>query len=232
VGVTAAVLAVGGSVAALTVVPNHDGKPAPATIGSDTTTTATAVSVTLTTTTSIVAEPVTIPIATPAPPPVATEPPTSAAPATTAPTTATPTTMSASTTVVTATPTTPTEAPTVTTSATTEVHVPRTLSISCTPRFDAGRWIIRCEWSASTFGDLARYRLLRSVDGQSGRAFDVGGDTTAYIDTTVEHGVAYRYLVRAERADTTALETSTLVTVTWPADPPEPTTTSTATTRA
>jgi hypothetical protein len=109
---------------------------------------------------------------------------------------------------------------------TTEVHAPATLNLSCAPLSDGGHWFVRCEWSASTADDLSHYRLLRSVEGQSGRAFEVG-DATAYVDGTVERGVAYRYLVRAERADGTAVETSTAATVTWPAETPQSTTTST-----
>jgi hypothetical protein len=220
--VAAAVLAVGGSVAALTVIPGRDHTVVHTTTGSDTTTTVAAVTTTATpTTTTIAAEPVTAATAAPTAPPVTTEAPTSAASTTAAPTTAAPPPTVPTTEVPT------TEAPVATTTPTTEVHAPTTLSLSCAPLFDGGHWLVRCEWSASTAGDLAHYRVLRSVEGQPGRAFEVGREATAYVDTTVEHGVAYRYLVRAERADSTAVETSALVTVTWPAETPVSTTTST-----
>jgi fibronectin type 3 domain-containing protein len=86
---------------------------------------------------------------------------------------------------------------------------------------------VRCEWSPTTYGDVTHYRVLRSVEGQPGRAFEVGGDATTYVDTTVEHGVAYRYLVRAERADGTAAETSRPVAIVWPPEAPASTTSST-----
>jgi hypothetical protein len=113
----------------------------------------------------------------------------------------------------------------------TEVRAPVTLSLSCPPLSDGGRWLVRCEWSTSTAGDVTDYRVLRSVDGQAtGRVFQVGPDATTYVDTTVERGVAYRYVVRAERAGGSAAETSPLVLVTWPAE--SPTSTTTSTTRA
>jgi hypothetical protein len=148
-------------------------------------------------------------------PPISVAPTTVAPPSTTAP--APPTTEPTTEATI--------EAPA--TTATTEVHPPTTISLSCAPLFDGGRWLVRCEWSASTAGDVTHYRVLRSVEGQAGRSFEVGGDATRYVDSTVERGVAYRYLVKAERANGTVAEMSQLVTITWP-DEPATTTTSTS----
>jgi hypothetical protein len=224
VGVAASVLAISGSVAALTMMP--DGRRIVVhtlTDGVPTTPAAPSTTTTAIATTTTVAEPaVTATTAAPPPPDLTIAPPTATVPITARPTT----TVERPATTVPSTEPPTTEAP-ATTTATTEVHAPMTLNLACTPVFDAGLWSVRCEWSASTAGEFTRYRVLRSVEGQPGRAFVVGHDVTTYVDTTVERGVAYRYLVRAERADETAVETSPLVTVTWPAEPPASTTTST-----
>jgi hypothetical protein len=213
VGVAAAVLAISGSVAALTILPDRDRivvhtltDGTPTTSAASGTTTTTVVSTTTTTVATVI--PTT---AVPSPPAETIEPP-----PVTPPITAAPTTVHRAATTVPSTETPTTEAP-ATTTATTDMQAPTTLSLSCTPLFDAGRWSVRCEWSATTAGDVTRYRLVRTVEGQSARSFVVGREMTGYVDATAERGVAYRYQVRAERADETAAETSAPVTVTWPA---------------
>jgi hypothetical protein len=226
--IAAGVLAIGGSVAALTMARHGDHTVVRTLTDGQPTTVASAAATVAPTSTTTTTTLVTTSTVSAVSPPVAIEPPSSVPPTTAAPIKVTPTTATEPTTLSTEPPTEPsTTAAPVSTTTTTEVHVPTTLALSCSPRFEVGVWSVRCEWSATTYGDVTHYRLLRSVDGQPARAFEVRRDANAYVDTTVERGVPYRYLVRAERAGGTAAETSPSVTVVWPAEPADSTTTST-----
>lgn len=82
---------------------------------------------------------------------------------------------------------------------------------------------IELRWNANSEGDLAGYRVERSVNSASSFSVLAGPIAAAYTDAAVTESESYSYLVRAVDAAGNISAASTVVTVTIPASTPNPT---------